>query len=218
MVALCFASCRLGGRQGNREAIAATKRAKGKRRRTAARVSDQGAIPVPRRSSLDPKKRDMSVTPEPRGTASPKLPGALRRRDARRPPAPFRSSPGARRRHEELGGDARPEPRSRRQAPRRAHRGSSPWPRTFEGASPRGEHGGSRGHAVGPRPLAAARRSARGSRQRRAQVRPRGRAAQGRLRPRAARQEGARERARTGSSSRSATRTPSGTGASATIG
>ena len=87
------------------------------------------------------RKRDFAAAVGGRdGRPSPRQP--VRRAAARRPAAALRFPPRARRGAEELGGDARPEPRTLRETARRAGRGSSARLRRLRGHHPKGQYGG----------------------------------------------------------------------------
>ena len=116
-------------------------------------------------------KRDFEHTPEPRGARKSTRTGRLRRPEARGEPPALRLPARARRRALELGGAQGPEPRSRRQAPRDAHGGSSPRVRRFRGHDPQGRVRRRHGDAVGPRHVDAERRPARRPREGPPQVR-----------------------------------------------
>ncbi len=97
----------------------------------------------------------------------------LRRPEARRAAPPLRLSPRTGRRLEELGGDARPEPRPRREAACGRGRGPSARIRLVRGHDPEGRVRRRRGPRLGPRNLDADRRSAQGARQGPSRIRAR---------------------------------------------
>ena len=108
------------------------------------------------------KKRKFGVTPEPRGRKGPRRRAPLCDPEARGAPAALRSAARTRRRDEELGGDARPEPRSRRKTPRRAGRGSSDRIQRLRGHDPGRRIWRRHRDDLGSRQLVARRRSAQG--------------------------------------------------------
>ena len=98
-------------------------------------------------------KRKFDVTPEPRGRARPGEGQSVRHPEARRAPAALRPAARARRRDEELGGDARPEPRPGREAARGAGRGSSDRVQQVRGHHPAGRIWRRHRDDLGSRPL-----------------------------------------------------------------
>ena len=86
----------------------------------------------------------------------------LRHPEARRDAAALRPAARARRRDEELGGDARPEPRAGREAARRPGRGPSARIRRVRGHDPEGRVRRRHRDDLGPRHLDAGGRSAQG--------------------------------------------------------
>ena len=88
------------------------------------------------------KKRKFDVTPEPRGRAARAQGKSVRHPEARGAAPALRPAARARRRDEELGGDPRPEPCPRREAPCGPRRGPSDRVQRFEGTIPQGEYGG----------------------------------------------------------------------------
>ena len=108
------------------------------------------------------QKRDFGKTAEPRGKAGRKKGLSLRHPEARRDAAALRSAARTRRRDDELGGDARPEPRARRQAPRHPRRGPSDRIQQVRRHHPEGPIRRRHRDGLGPRHLDAGARSAQG--------------------------------------------------------
>ncbi len=136
-----------------------------------------------------PSRRRRKAGPEEGARRGPRL----RRPETRRATPPLRFPSRTRRRLEKLGGDARPEPRAGREAPRGRRRGSPARIRRLRGHdSRRASMAAARSH-LGPGDVVADRRSAQGARERPSRIRSRGREAERPLRPRETAREGARE-------------------------
>ena len=141
------------------------------------RSADDGAIVAAREQSLEAGSRAAirsRTTSASATSAAPRSPSrqagveaqgetrqratrrAVRRAEARCAPRALRPAARARRHAEELGGDARTEPRRRREAARGAHRRSSDAVPRFRGQHPEGRVWRRRDDRVGSRALGAA--------------------------------------------------------------